>query len=339
MHDLLQDTHIHEMAEVMNHIKTIYITAHGSSYNAAVSISDFIARSASVRCFAMTPCMFMDQQHSIWNEDVNTTLFVAITQTGTSRGVLEVTSLAKLHGFQTLAITAEENTAITQLCDYNLFLHCRSEKSNAKTKGYSCTLLLLILFGIHLGEARKTLQADPDLIYQELSTCIDEIPSLMTQAEAWCRTSGIARHMQNLYVIGYGMNYGSALEGQLKVMETMCIPTMYNDLLEFSHGMHRSIHYDSTILLIRTEHTLDTMMESTYQYLKTICRNVYMIDTVTKDSDTHRLSLPYHMYTESLLSITTTLQVISVYVPEAHGLDPNRPANDAYTDIVTTRVL
>ncbi len=39
----------------------------------------------------------------------------------------------------------------------------------------------------------------------------------------------------------------NAQEGQLKLMETMCIPTMFNDIGEFSHGMHRSIERGSSV--------------------------------------------------------------------------------------------
>ena len=67
--------------------------------------------------------------------------------------------------------------------------------------------------------------------------------------------------MQDLYVLGTGMNYGTAMEGQLKLMETMCIPTMYNDLEEFSHGMHRSIGRGSSVLLLCTDGLSNTLSE------------------------------------------------------------------------------
>ena len=59
--------------------------------------------------------------------------------------------------------------------------------------------------------------------------------------------------MESLYVIGNGMHFGTAMEGQLKMMETQCIPSMFNDLGEFSHGMHRALTIDSNVILINTE--------------------------------------------------------------------------------------
>ncbi len=56
--------------------------------------------------------------------------------------------------------------------------------------------------------------------------------------------------MKDIYVIGDGMQFGSCLEGQLKLMETMCMPTMFNDILEFSHGMHRSLNTSSHVLVL-----------------------------------------------------------------------------------------
>ena len=41
---------------------------------------------------------------------------------------------------------------------------------------------------------------------------------------------------------------------------------------------------------------------------------------------------------DNVLSITAAIQVISAFVPELNGMDPNRDANNDYTDCVSTRV-
>ena len=42
--------------------------------------------------------------------------------------------------------------------------------------------------------------------------------------------------------------------------------------------------------------------------------------------------------TSSILTMTAALQAISAFVPEHNGMDPNRDANNDYTDFVSTRV-
>lgn len=332
---LFEEKQIQKVAEKYQNIKAIYITAHGSSYNAAVSVSDFIAQQGHLRCYCYTPCHLLYQQHSLWNENPDTTLVIAISQTGTSTGVLQAVEEVKKRGFHTLGITAVMDSKITQISEDILNLHCGEELSNAKTKGYSCTLLTLLLLGVALGKQYNTIESQK--IYNEIHISIMATDALINQVYAWCEENQMGKDMQDFYVIGYGYHFGTALEGQLKVMETMCIPTMFNDLMEFSHGMHRSINRDSTILLIKAGESLEEMMETTYQYLKTICAHVYMIDTMKQDDDSHRLYLPHYEATHSLLNITTALQIISVYAPEYNGLDPNAAINEEYTEIVSTR--
>ena len=50
------------------------------------------------------------------------------------------------------------------------------------------------------------------------------------------------------------------------------------------------------------------------------------------------LKLDYYPLTQSVLVFTMALQVLSVFIPEAVGYDPNREANDDYTQYVRTRV-
>ncbi len=51
-------------------------------------------------------------------------------------------------GFTLLTLTNVKDSPMDTLGNHQLY-HCDEEDSNAKTKGYSCTLLLLMLIGIY----------------------------------------------------------------------------------------------------------------------------------------------------------------------------------------------
>jgi fructoselysine-6-P-deglycase FrlB-like protein len=121
-------------------------------------------------------------------------------------------------------------------------------------------------------------------------------------------------------------------------METMCIPTMFNNIGEFSHGMHRSIGGQSSVLLIKSCDGMKGQIEQAYQYLKNITDHVWMIDATGEASDeARRLCVPFFADTQSLLLTTLVIQVISVYAPEYNGKDPNRDAHNDFTVIAGTR--
>lgn len=338
---LLRDKSIASTAAaIAPELESIYFVAHGSSFNAAVSTAGFIAHAACLRTHTVTPANFLYNSAGLVQEDRKRTLVVAISQTGTSSGALVALREAKRLGFRTLGVTDADKSPMGTEPDEVLFLRCGEENSNAKTKGYSATLLLLLLLGIYLGLARGTLSAQQaQELLQDLENQTGKLDSVQEQILHWCSENDFGSALRDFYVLGYGMNFGTAMEGQLKLMETACIPTMFNDIGEFSHGMHRSITKDSTVLLLRTAGPLASLTEDTFRYLCGITKHVLLLDAV---GDTPggpcRVLLPTHLPTQSLLLFTRAVQVLSVYGPENQGLDPNRDAHNDFTQVVHTRV-
>lgn len=319
-------------------LETIYICAHGSSYNAATSISGFISEMAHVRVYTYTPSNFKHNAKSIDFENKDKTLVLGISETGTSRGVLEALESVKDKDFKILALTNEKNSPIDTLSNYTLYLECNEENSNAKTKGYSCTLLLLILIGLYLGFAKGYIKKEKLQYYlKELQDEVENLESLFDSFVSWCKDANYGKNMKNIYVVGDGMQFGSSLEGQLKLMETMCIPTMFNDIGEFSHGMHRSLNQNSHVLLL-DDGTEKELVYKTHQYLKKKGIDVLLLTTQRYAYDDTIYPIQEFKTDHSVLSMIYLIQIVSVFVPELNGLDPNRYANNDYTEFVDTRV-
>lgn len=330
-----------ENKEVIQKVKDfdiIYICAHGSSYNAATSVAGFISDMAHVRVYVYTPSNFKHNAKSIHYENKDKTLVIGISETGTSRGVLEVLEQMKDKGFTLLTLTNVEDSPMDILGNHTLYYHCEKEDSNAKTKGYSCTLLLLMLIGIYSGYFKGFVSNEEVKKYfEELKNEIKNLESLMDSFVSWLKDASYGKDMKDIYVIGDGMQFGSCLEGQLKLMETMCMPTMFNDILEFSHGMHRSLNTSSHVLLL-DDGTEKELMYKTYQYLKSKQIPVLLITNQSYAYDDYIYPVDLYHVDHSIFSIIYLIQIISVFVPELHGLDPNRDANNDYTDFVNTRV-
>lgn len=338
---LLDSTEIAGLAgRIGKTLDCIYFVAHGSSFNAAMTVSDFLSRNAKLRVYVYTPANFRYNAASLAQETPERTLVAAISQTGTSSGAIDALRSAKAMGFSTLGITDVEGSPIARESDYTLILGCGEENSNAKTKGYSATLMVLMQWAIQLGRVRDALSEESaNAIQQELAAQIRQLPQMLEQTLQWCHRHSFGSTVKDLYVLGYGMNFGTAMEGQLKLMETMCIPTMFNDIGEFSHGMHRSITPDSTVLLIAAPHPLQTLTKQTAAYLQSIRAHTILLDaTGQEDTAAASIPVPSHPLTQSVLLLTLAVQVLSVYGPEFLGTDPNRDAHNDFTEVVHTRV-
>lgn len=325
---------------IKQEVEAIYFVCHGSSYNASTVIADFLSNYAKVRVYCYTPGNFLYNCTTISCEERSKTLVVAISQTGTSRGTLKAVEKAKKLGFPVLGITDVKNSPLDKLSDIQLALNCGVEDSNAKTKGYSSTLVILMRLSVALALRKGCIDSkEENRIINELKDCVNELSDITEKAIKWCEATRFGENMENVFVLGAGMNYGTALEGQLKLMETMCIPTMFNDIEEFSHGMHRAINKNSSVIIINSEHTCKELMEKTFTYLKTKTDKVMMINaSENKINDTLVINIKNHPLTQSVLGITAIIQAISAFIPELNGCNPNVDSNNDYTDFMKTRI-
>ena len=332
-----------ETQEVAKQLKekgytSIYFVAHGSSYNASVSLTDFFTRMTGLRAFAYPPENFIMNCTNIYKED--NPLLIGISQTGTSRGVLEAIAKSKEASVSSLGLTSVKNSKITTYANHHLYFDCGEEDSNAKTKGYSSTLLILILLAIYLGLENGTidLQVVED-VKQEIKESINQLDDLKKHVIKCLDQFEYGKEVKDFYVIGTGMNFGTAQEGQLKMMETLCIPTMFNNLGEFPHGMHRSINRNSSVVLLQIGDCFEDDMKNTWNFLKEATNKPILITTKEKETENELIiNIPYYRYTESILLTVLLIQIISCYVPEVNGLEPNRPSNELYVKQVDTRI-
>ncbi len=335
---LMTSDQVRNAVSLFDSADAFYLVAHGSSYNAAMAIAPMISKLAKIRVYSGTPSYFRYNMHATDVEETNRVCVLGISQTGTSRGVIEAVEEAKKKGFMTAAITNEPDSPIDRLSDVTFFLGCGEEHSNAKTKGYSCTLLILILLGIELAVTRKAIDGSARTQLMELlEKQIDEVSKVISDTVSWCEENSYGLGMKELYVIGSGMNFATAMEGQLKLMETQCIPTMFNDIVEFSHGMHRALTRQSSVILIRSPEEKE-LTEKTYEYLWKRGISTIMINAAERLEMPGVINVTPYPVTDSVLLVTAVIQVISAFVPELNGLDPNRSSNNDYTEWAKTRI-
>ena len=333
---LLEKHNVKENIELLKDVQAFYFVAHGSSYNACNTMASIISEYAKVRCYVYTPSGFRHNRMSFSLEDKPTTAVIGISQTGTSRGVLE--ALDSIDGYKMITITNEKNSPIDRIGDIHYYLQIGNEDSNAKTKGYSATLLILYLFALELGFVKGYVSSNKkDDIYKDIKRELLQLNEVIDRTIQWCNKHQYGKGMSNVYVVGNGIHFASAMEGQLKLMETMCIPTMFSDIVEFSHGMHRSLNTESYVILLNAK--VDTeMMIRTMDYCKDKNIHVLMINGEEGIPDDNVINVGKYPYTLSVFSIIACIQAISAYVPEINGMDPNRNANDDYTRYMVTRV-
>lgn len=338
---LIESSQVSDFAKAckLSDLKKIIFIASGSSLNIAKVSQKLYEERGGVSVHTITPLQFMSKVlPSEGHRD--TTLVIAISQTGTSTGTINAVNRAKELGYKVLTITERENTPVQQLGDYYLNFLCDLEDCNAKTKGYSNSLVLLWQIALEIGRAKAMVSEQSFNQYiSEIRESIKDIPDTIKNTLHWLENHKDWCGVGHIYVTGYGMNYGTAQEGMLKLTETLCRPVTVCEAGEFAHGIHRAINKDSNVITIMTEEYGYEDMVKLNSYLSgKISRLLKINSSQTRYEDRDSINIACRPLTASALNIAVVFQVIAAYLPELNGNDPNIPSNNELTDLLTVRV-
>ena len=201
-------------------------------------------------------------------------------------------------------------------------------------------MVLLWLIALEIGKVKKSL---PDSAYEayrkEIVDSIKDIPVTIERTLEWLNAHRDWSTIQHFLVVGYGKNYGTAEEGMLKLMETLCIPASVSDVGEFSHGIHRVISKNSNVITILTEEYGYEDMVKINEYLSEVSGRLLVIDASSHSlADGKGIKVEYRPFTASALNIAVVFQLLAVYLPETIGRDPNAPSNEELINALAVRV-
>lgn len=256
-----------------NRIKKILFFGSGTSYNASIIASYYFKHIVGIDAEYHYPTVFENYEKGDWTGtlDNDEMLFFGISQSGTSISTINVMKYAKENGHQTIALTEDLNSEITKHVDRKVHLLCEKEMTPPETRGYTVTMLQLYLMAI--AAAFKIGKID-NKRYQELLQDANELVTAFDQAvnesELWYdRNATNLVNSDRIYVLGYGIDYATAIEGQLKIGEMLRLPALGYEIEEYSHGPTMAISPKQSIIIIGSdEREWDRMLQFRKAFLK-----------------------------------------------------------------------
>lgn len=85
-------------------------------------------------------------------------MVTGISQQGTSAAVIKALDDVRERGIVTISMTGEYDTEITRHADANIYIECGYEDAGATTKGFTATVLTLMIWLLILPKALEGLQ-------------------------------------------------------------------------------------------------------------------------------------------------------------------------------------
>jgi glutamine---fructose-6-phosphate transaminase (isomerizing) len=197
--------------------------ARGSSAHAATFGKYLIERHLGIAVASASPSTATVYHRKMQLKDQ---LFIAVSQSGRSDDLIEMTAMAKQCGALTVAIVNDEQSPLAEAVDVMVPMAAGPELSVAATKTLVSSLAALI---------RLTAMWANDL---SLLAGLDRLPQRLARASDldWRNASGPLAQAASLVTIGRGPTLAIAREAALKLKETCDLHAEPFSSAEFLHG-------------------------------------------------------------------------------------------------------
>ncbi|MEW9673664.1 SIS domain-containing protein [Ammoniphilus sp. 3BR4] len=265
-----------------NKVSKIILTGSGSSYNASVSSRHFIEKLLKVETHVEFAYTFNKHLH-VFSRD---TLVFSLSQSGESTAAVHCLEKANQLELLSVAVTSQDDSLITEYAKNKIIVPSGEEKAGATTKGYTSTVLTLYLMAIETAYQTDLLHEEKYKQYiSQLKAIIGNMGKSIEAAEEWYKEHKEELLSASNYIVtGYGDNYGTAMEGGLKFLETSRVPVSVYELEEFMHGPYNAIDENSYIFFIGTPGDGKERMMKLVEYFSSKTPHGYVI---TKKSECH----------------------------------------------------
>lgn len=258
--------------------KSIILIASGSSYNACYIAKPFLSKCLKCEIKIITPYTFTYYEHELINE----ALVLVISQSGQSTNAIEALKKIKELGYRAICLTGNKQNDVKNYAELVLDYGVGEELVGYVTKGVTTLAFYLCLFAINYSKQFEYLK--------ELQKVVILNQEMIEKAELFIEAHYKSfSSMHQCYLCGAGGTFGVALEGALKVGETIHIPSNCFEVEEYIHGPNLQLDPSYTVIFFDGNDQASTRIQQIYQATRQISDHCYLI--CQRGGDDHILSL------------------------------------------------
>ena len=248
-------------------------------------------------------------------------LVVAISQSGETIDVVEPAIRAKTKGACVVALTNVIGSSLYRLADYKILLAAGPERAVCATKSF-CAMVANLIYLTYavVGRLRVGKQ-----ILEKTANGVEKI----LKEEYIARLRKLAKKFaksNDVYIIGRGLSYATALEATLKLKE---VPYLHSEGFaggELKHGVIALIEEGTPcIAFAPNDETYEAIISNAIEIKS---RGGYIIGVSPKNNEVFDFYLPVADVSEASIIVNTVpIQLLAYYLALEKGLDPDKPRN------------
>ena len=307
-------------------INKIYIVACGTAMHAGLAVKNTIEKLCKIVTQVEVASEFRYKEPLV---DENS-LCIFVSQSGETADTLAALNLCKSANAKTIAITNVVGSSITRLADYSIFTHAGPEIAVASTKAYTAQVTLLTMLAIHLAEVLQNCNRELiDTLKLNILSLPNKVQNCLNDDSAIKEFASRIYTEEDVFFLGRGADYTTALEGSLKLKEISYIHSEAYPAGELKHGPIALIEEGTTVVSIMTDKNLTAKSISNTQEVITRGAKTFIVtnDTLENHNFDTVINLPdIHPFVSPVLAIVP-LQLLAYYISKNKGLDVDKPRN------------
>ncbi|HUU79349.1 MAG TPA: glutamine--fructose-6-phosphate transaminase (isomerizing) [candidate division Zixibacteria bacterium] len=327
----LESDTLDEIVEQLTKVDKVFLVGCGSSFNACNVGSYYFNNVAGVLAIPVIGGRFFEE-YKDYDPGENTAI-LCVSQSGETKDVINTINFAKPKGFHILGMINVPGSTVERMSEAFAYIGAGIERSVPATKTYTNQVLLFLILAARIGYAKGKLSNQE---YEALKEEIHNLSKLVKKTildtnERAMKLAKVLGKIDAMSLLGYGVTFGVALEGALKIREINYISAeaMYSS--EFKHGPLSIVSDGYPVIYV-------VAPDDKYYVISHIseveCRDgrpivvgeqIDGLDKYVKEGDYFEIPKSSQLISPILAAIP--LQLLALYMSIERGIDPDYPRN------------
>ena len=322
--------------EHMKKTVNLLILATGSSYNACLAAKPALESYRDLTVDIQEPFYFF--HYGKLSPSIDTV--IAVSQSGKSASTVEAVKMIQKQGLPVVAITNDVQSPLALEAAQIIDLGAGVESVGFVTKGYSATVLQLLLLGIGIGISKNKISKKIEQDYmQQLRKIINHLPAIIQKTEEFFDGyQSLFRLAQRFVTIGYGPNWGTAKEAETKLTETIRVPSQGFELEAYMHGPYLEADASHLLFFIEGESVNKERSQKLQRYMSRYVGETLTITTKkARNEKTLGLAIECDEYL-SVLALVVPFQLFAYKTAVAKGIDLNKKIFEDFDTVLKSKL-
>ena len=314
--------------EQLDKINKIYIVACGTAYNAGLIGKHAVERFLKVPVITDIASEFRYSDPFI---DENTLVILA-SQSGETADTLSVLRESKAKGATVLSIANVVGSSIARESDYTLYTWAGPEIAVASTKAYTTQIVAFVMIALDFALKKGTITKEEYMNYiEELKAIPEQVTEVLKCEEQIKEISKQLVDKNDIFYLGRGLDYSTAMEGALKIKEISYVHAEAFAAGELKHGSIALIDKGTPVVAIATQGKLFEKMVSNMQEVRARGARVIAItqegNTEVEKSADRVIYIPKVDDMFASITAVVPMQLLAYHASNIRGLDVDKPRN------------